>query len=156
MDSLENMSNSQAAKTPNENEPSLIIDNSPFSYLISKLDKEEGIIIKLSESKPKTNIYYTYEALTEQIIKDIKILYSCESIEEMILFLKEVFDKGKAKVENKEGKYELLFEGFGKAKKSVVELKKFEPKDPLAGLNDRIKNIEERFENITKNRNIRK
>ena len=48
----------------------------------------------------------------------------------MILSLKEVFSNGKAKVENNEGKYllELLFEGFGKAKKSVIELKKMNQK----------------------------
>ena len=145
-------SNGNATKTPNKNEPLITIDNSDYTYSISKLENEEGIIIKLVESNPKTNIFYTYEALTEQLIKDIKILYTCESIEEMILSLKEVFSNGKVKVENKEGKYllELLFEGFGKAKKSVIELKKNEPKDPFTQINDRIKAIEEKLEDISK------
>ena len=90
-------SNGNVAKTSNKNESLITIDNSDYTYSISKLENEEGIIIKLVESNPKANIFFTYEALTEQLIKDIKILYTCESIEEMILSLKEVFSNGKAK-----------------------------------------------------------
>ena len=37
------------------------INDSEYLYSILKLDKEEGIKIKLYEATPKTNIYYEYE-----------------------------------------------------------------------------------------------
>ena len=52
--------------------------------MISQLEKEEGIFIKLAEVKPIKNINFTYNALGDKITKDIKPLRMCENIDEMI------------------------------------------------------------------------
>ena len=92
------------------------INDSQYLYSILKLDKEEGIKIKLFESKPKVNIYYEYEGSISELTKNIKILLLCENLDEMITTLKAAFDEGKAKFVEKEEKYyiELSFEAMGK------------------------------------------
>jgi len=59
--------------------------------------------------------------------------------------------KKKVKFEEEEGKYyiELEFEAMGKTKISTLELTKFEPKDPIIELNDKIKNIENDIKNLS-------
>jgi hypothetical protein len=128
------------------------INDSQYLYSILKLDKEEGIKIKLFESKPKTNIYYEYEGSISELTKNIKILLLCENLDEIITTLKAAFDEGKAKFVEKEEKYyiELSFEAMGKSKISTIQLTKYEPKDPITELNDKIKKIEYECNNLSK------
>ena len=66
MDNFE-IKNLTCGKPLSEDNSTIQINNSYFSYSISKSEKEEGIKIKLYESQPKTNIYYEYEATTSQL-----------------------------------------------------------------------------------------
>ena len=141
---------------------SLKINDLDYSYSISKLEKVEGIKIKLFESKPKTNIYYEYEATTSELTNNIKFLLLCEDLDEMVSTLKEAFDKGHVKFLEETGKYyiELQFEAMGKSKIHKIEFIKYEPKDPLTELSDKIitiqndiKNISKEIEEIKKNKN---
>jgi len=128
------------------------INDSEYLYSILKLEKEEGIKIKLIESTPKTNIYYEYEALTSELTKNIKVLLLCENLDEMIIILKTAFNEGKAKFIEKEEKYyiELTFEAMGKSKTSSIQFIKYEPKDPMTELIDKIKTIENECKNLSK------
>ena len=85
--------NCPCGETLKETEDFIMINDTPFSYSISKLAKEDGIKIKLYESKPKTNIYYEYEALTKELTSNIKFLVLCEDLDEMIIALKSAFDE---------------------------------------------------------------
>ena len=126
------------------------IENIEYSYLISKIDKQEGISIELKEIKPNKNIIFKYEALLNQIIQDIKPLAICESIEEMINSLNDIFLKDKIMIEKREEKYIMIIEIFalGKIKKYEIELKKIETDDQKKDLLNRIENIENKFELI--------
>ena len=150
-ESKEEIKNEPCGLTPEEAKSTIIINDLEYSFSISKLDKEEGIRIKLFELKTKTNIYYLYEASKEQLIKNIKVLSLCEDIEEMIFSINEIFTQKKVRFEEKEGKYyiELKFEAIGKTKISTLELTKFEPKDPIIELNDKIKNMENDIKNLS-------
>ena len=108
--------------------------------------------IKLFESKPKTNIYYEYEALTSQLTNDIKVLVLCEDLNEMITNLKSAFDEGRAKFLEESGKnyIELKFDAMGKSKKHKIELKKYEPKDAIKELNEKIEIIQNDYKNLSK------
>ena len=135
----------------------IIVNEIEYSYSISKSEKNDSLIIKLFESKPKTNIYFLYEAPIDKLIKDIKVLSLCESIEEMVESLNEVFNLGNATVVEKDCKYylELKFGGIGISKKNVIELIKFEPKSPEAALEDRIKALEDNYNILLeKNKNL--
>ena len=126
------------------------IENIEYSYLISKIDKEEGISIELKEIKPDKNIIFKYEALLNQIIQDIKPLAICESIEEMINSLNDIFLKDKIMVEKREEKYIMIIEIllFENMKKYEIELKKIEHIDEKKVLLNKIENIENKFELI--------
>ena len=126
------------------------INNSYFSYSISKSEKEEGIKIKLYESQPKTNIYYEYEATTSQLTNSIKTLLICEDLDEMITTLKSAFDEKRAKfLEEKDKSFiEFNFEAMGKSKTYKIELTKYEPKDPLTEINDKITAIQNDCKNL--------
>ena len=126
------------------------IENKEYSYLISKIDKEEGISIELKEIKPDKNIIFKYEALLNKIIQDIKPLAACENIEEMINILNESFFKNKIIVEKREEKYIMIIEiqTFGKMKNYEIELKKIVQIDDKKVLLSRIENIESKFELI--------
>ena len=97
------------------------IENKEYSYLISKIDKEEGISIELKEIKPDKNIIFKYEALLNKII-----------------------------VEKREEKYIMIIEvqTFGKMKNYEIELKKIVQIDDKKVLLSRIENIESKFELI--------
>ena len=99
-------------------------NDSSYIFSINKLQDKEGISIKLTEEKPKNNIYYEYIAEKDKLVKDIKVLFICKSIDEMIKTLKESFNKGNVTVDNINNKYimELEFKGFGVITKSVIEL----------------------------------
>ena len=128
------------------------INDLDYLYEIFKLDKDEGIKIKLSEVNPKTNIYYEYEASKIKLKENIQILLYCESLDEMISIIKTIFDEGKVKFIEENNKYyiELQFEIMGKSKKNRIELIKYEPKDPLYEINDKINKMQNDIKNINK------
>ena len=142
--------NSPCAETLKETEDFIMINDTPFSYSISKLAKEDGIKIKLYESKPKTNIYYEYEALTQELTSNIKFLVLCEDLDEMIIALKSAFDEKRAKFIEENHKYyiEFQFEAMGKAKKNKIEFKKFEQKNPIDELKEKIALIQNDYKNL--------
>ena len=148
---MEKLANEQGLSL-NDKKNTISINGSEYLYSILKLDKEEGIKIKLFESTPKTNIYYEYEASTSELTKNIKILLLCENLDEMISILKSAFNEGKAKFIEKEEKYyiELTFEAIGKSKTSLIQFIKYEPKDPMTEINDKIKAIENECQNLSK------
>ena len=127
------------------------INGSEYLYSILKLDKEDGIKIKLFESKPKTNIYYEYKGSKSELTENIKILLLCENLDEMISILESIFNEGKAKFIEKEEKYfvELEFNAMGKSKKSLIQFIKYETKDPINELNDKINEIKIECKNLS-------
>jgi surface protein len=115
------------------------------------LQDKEGISIKLTEEKPKNNIYYEYIAEKDKLVKDIKVLFICKSIDEMIKTLKESFNKGNVTVDNINNKYimELEFKGFGVITKSVIELEEHKPLDPQY-LEKKIKEFDAKYNEMLK------
>ena len=86
------------------------IEGIEYLFTIKKDEKENEIIIILSEEKPNKNMTFIYKASTGKIIKDIKQLFICENIDEMIISLQNIFNKGKITVEKKDEKYILKIE----------------------------------------------
>ena len=76
----------------------------------------------------------------------------CEDLDEMISTLKAAFDEGKTKLIEDNNKYylELQFEAMGKSKIHKIEFIKYEPKDPLTELNERITTIQNDIKNLSK------
>ena len=58
----EEIINTPCGPTLQDIKPPIKINEIEYFYSISKLGKGEGIKIKFFESKPKTNIYYEYQA----------------------------------------------------------------------------------------------
>ena len=52
---------------PIKGEKTIIIDEIEYTYLITQLEKEEGVLIKLFEVNPVKNITFTYQATSEQV-----------------------------------------------------------------------------------------
>ena len=152
MEKIEEIKNKPCELTMKSAKSIININGLEYIYSIQKLDKDEGIKIKLFESIPKTNIYYEYEASISELTKNIKILLLCENLDEMINLLITSFNEGKVKFIEKEEKYyiELQFEAIGKSKISIIELQKFEPKDPITEINDKIHLIENECKNLSK------
>ena len=126
----------------------IIINEIEYSYLISKSEDNDSLTIKLYESIPKTNIYFLYQAQKSKLKKDIAVLSLYDdNIEAMITSLNEVFSQGNAKFEEMSGKYflKLKFGEIDILKKSVIELIKCEPVDPIIDLKNRIKVLETNY-----------
>ena len=142
--------NLTCGKPLSEDNSTIQINNSYFSYSISKSEKEKGIKIKLYESQPKTNIYYEYEATISQLTNSIKTLLICEDLDEMITTLKAAFDEKRAKfLEEKDKSFiEFNFKAIGKSKTYKIEFKKYEPKDTLTEINDKITAIHNDCKNL--------
>ena len=123
-----------------------------FLTLFPNLEAGEGIKIKLFEANPRTNIYYEYEASTSQLTNSIKTLLICEDLDEMITTLKMAFDEGCAKFlqEHYKSFIELSLEAMGKSRVYKIEFNKFEPKDLLTELNDKIMTIQNECKNLSK------
>ena len=132
--------------------PPITIKGIEYFYSISKLEKDEGIKIKLFESKPKTNIYYEYEASILELTNDIKFLLLCENLDEMIAYLKKAFNEGRAKYleEYQKCYIEFQFEAMGKSKTNKIEFKKFIQKDPLTELKEKIELMQIEFKILAK------
>ena len=126
------------------------IENVEYTYLITKLEKEDGISIKLSELKPNKNISFIYEASTDKIKNDIKKLYICENIEEIICDLNDIFLKDKIIVEKREEKYIMIIETMinEKIKKYEIDLLKKESIDKYTKLLLKLNDISTNFKEI--------
>ena len=138
-------------KNDNKNkESTIMIKDIEYTYSISKLKDKEGIIIKLNELKPKTNIYYLYQAEKAKLTQDIKAFLMFEDIKEMITTLKDIFEEGNVKFEEKEDKYflEMKFVIENKEKTSKIELNKYEQKDKLTELNEKMQILENKYNNL--------
>ena len=147
------------AETPPFDEKTINIKGEDYKYSIKKMEKENGIIIRLSEVKPCKNITFTYEALRDKVIKDIKILYIYENINEMINALNDIFNKGKITVEEKDKKYIMKIDVslLDKLSEYQIELEKHDPneKQPkillkLKEMNDKYNELKEEINNIKK------
>lgn len=105
---------------------SIIIDGQKYIYSINKSEtNENSLIIKLYDKDGKSEIFFTYEAQIDKLTKDIKFLSLCESLDEMIESLKEIFSQRKVKVILIEGEYNLELEINGIIKKKcIVQLTK--------------------------------
>jgi len=114
-------------------EKGILINGINYSYLIKKSENDkESLIIKLFDLKMQSNIYFIYEADIIKLIKDFKFLVMCESLDEMVNSLKEVFSQANPKVEEKNGEFFMEFEasGFGIKKKFIIKLIKHEIEKP--------------------------
>ena len=147
------------AETPPFDEKTINIKGEDYKYSIKKMEKENGIIIRLSEVKPCKNITFTYKALRDKVIKDIKILYIYENINEMINALNDIFNKGKITVEEKDKKYIMKIDVslLDKLSEYQIELEKHDPneKQPkillkLKEMNDKYNELKEEINNIKK------
>ena len=136
--------NTECGLIPQEAKSVLNINGLEYSYSISKLDKAEGIKIKLFESNPGTNIYYEYEGTSSELTKSIKVLMICEDLDKMISTIKTTFDEGRTKFIEDNNKYylELQFEEIGKSKVYKIEFIKYDPKDSLTELNNIINTVQ--------------
>ena len=126
----------------------ILLNNSQYLLSITSNENKDGILIKLTEKL--NNIYYLYEASKEQLIKDIKALVLCESIDEMIESLKEVVETKKVKFEQKEDNYIMNFEfsGIGIKSKSQIELIKYESFNPIVDLNKKFEQINIEYQKL--------
>ena len=114
---------------PTTGSSSIIIEGVEYAYTIKKDEKENEIIIQLSEEKPDKYITFMYRASSEKIFKTIKVLFVCENIDEMIILLQDIFSNGKIIVGKKDEKYIMKIEVaiLGKTSKYELELEKNEP-----------------------------
>ena len=148
--------------TPIIESKTINIEGEDYKYKITKDEKENKIIIELSEEKPNKNITFIYKESTEKIVKDIKQLFICENIDEMVISLENMFNKGKISVEKKNEKYLMKIEVtvLGKTSKYEIELEKIEPIDENQKILNKIKEIDDKYKEIKeeinniKNQNI--
>lgn len=75
-----NLKDTAGGEPPIKGEKTIIIDEIEYTYLITQLEKEEGVLIKLFKVNPVKNITFTYQAISEQVTKKIKALFLCESM----------------------------------------------------------------------------
>ena len=143
MDKLEQCAPS--ASTPKEKK-GIIINGINYSYSLTKSENEESLIIKLYDQTEKSKIYFTYEASMEKLAKDIKFLAICESLDEMIESLEEVFSQGNAHVEEKDGEFSMEFKVSGIKKKCIIQLTKLEIQQNKGQEND----IDDKFDKLEK------
>ena len=144
------MSIKENATSPIKETKTIKIEGTEYKYSINQIEKEDRISIKLFEAKPEKNITFIYKATTEQLIKDIKVLYVCENIEEMINSLQDIFFRGKLVVEKKEEKYfmKIEIETIGKLSIYKIQLEKHEPIDEKTEILLKIKEMENKFQEI--------
>ena len=111
---------------PTTGSSTINIEGVEYTYTINKDEKENEIIIQLSEAKPDKYITFMYKSSTEKIVKTIRALLMCENIDEMIVSLHDIFINGNITVEKKDEKYVMKIEGkiFGKTSKYELELEK--------------------------------
>ena len=134
---------SQSAQIP-ENQ-GILINDMKYSYSITKSESSEGsLLIKLFEPNEKSNMYFIYEAPMEQLTKEVNFLAVYETLDEIIDNLKDIFSQGNARVEEKDGVYNLEFKVSGIKNKFSIQLTKHEieqPKEAKSGLENKVKEI---------------
>ena len=130
----------------------IYINGINYSYLVSKSEKDkEKLIIKLYDETNKVNIYYTYSGDISKLKRDIKFLDSCENLDDIIVCLNDIFNKGNAQVEKIEGKYylKLSYNNQGINKSSTIQLIKHDNKnDEHNEIEDRINKIENNYKEL--------
>ena len=86
----------------------ILINQMYYKYLITKSERNpNSLFIKLFYPTEKSKFYFTYEASFQQLLKDIKFLSVCDTLDEAIESLEEIFSKGNAEVIEKNGIYNL-------------------------------------------------
>ena len=131
----------------------IFINGIKYLYSINKLNKEEGsLIIKLYNSNNKEDIFFTYEAGIQKLIKDIKFLSSFENLDEMITSLRAIFSYGNAKVEVNHEEYKLILNLTltGIPKKYFVQLTKHESVKPKNESKDKFEELENKYNDLLK------
>ena len=109
----------------------LYINGINYSYSIYKSDYDnKTLIIKLYDSTNGSNIYYTYEGDISKFKKDIQFLESFNNLDEIIICINDIFNKGNVQVEEKHGEYnlKLLYIKSGINKISNIHLIKHDKK----------------------------
>ena len=123
------------------------VEGLEYIYTIKKNERENVIIIQLIEKKPYKNIIFLYKASQEKIVKNIKYMIKYKNIEEIIISLQNIFNKGKISVKKKDEKYLVSIEitEFSKTFKYEIELEKNELKDENMKILNKIKEIEDKY-----------
>ena len=136
-------------ETVQEDIKAILIKGVEYKYVIKKMEKENGIIIEMSELKPNKNITFIYEAVIDKLTKDIKYLKMCDNIDEMIKSLNDIFDRGEITVEEKNNKYFMSIELslLGKSKYEI-ELKRLDLKDEKALFLRMLEDIDKKYKEI--------
>ena len=149
--SSENAPSGPITSTTTE-EKGIIINQIKYSYSITKSDKDENsLVIKLFDPSQKSNIFFTYEASMEKLAKEIKFLSICESVDEMLDSLTEIFYQGNAVVEEKNGQYDLELKLRDVKKKYAIKLTKNEiekPKEQKNEFEDKINKLENKYKEL--------
>ena len=135
-------------ETP-EPKKGILINGIEYSYSILQSEKYiESLIIKLYDSTHKTNIYFTYEASVEQLMKEIKFPNSCNNLDKMIKYLDNIFSQGNVIVKENNGNFNLELKFFGgRTGKSIIQLTKHEP-EPKSELEEKIEKLEIKLNNV--------
>ena len=107
---------------PTTGSSTINIEGVEYIYTIKKDEKENEIIIQLSEEKPDKYITFIYSSSTEKIVKNIKALLMCDNIDEMIISLQDIFSSGKIIVEKKAEKYFMKIQSKAFGKKIKYEM----------------------------------
>ena len=95
-------------KGETEENNGLYINGINYSYSITKSEKDkDSLIIKLYDSTYKSNIYFIYEGDISRLKSDIKQLELCKHLDEIIICLNDIFNKGNVQVEENHGEYNL-------------------------------------------------
>ena len=137
----------------------IYINGISYSYSITKSEKDNSLlIIKLYDSTNNSKIYYTYEGDISKLKGDIKYLEFFESLDEIIISLKDIFDKGNAEVEKVENipdfdiynlKLKLIISGITKI--CTIKLNKHDTKpEPFNELKDKITKLENKYDDLLK------
>ena len=150
---MEKVQEAQSQSAPTPENQGIVINNVTYSYSITKSEGNEGsVLIKLFEPNQKSDMYFTYEASMEQLIKEVKFLAVYETIDEIIDNLKDIFSQGNASVEEKDGVYNLEFKVIGIKKKFAIQLTKHEieqVKEPKNEIESRINKLEKNYKDIS-------
>ena len=150
---MEKVQEAQSQSAPTPENQGIVINNVTYSYSITKSEGNEGsVLIKLFEPNQKSDMYFTYEASMEQLIKEVKFLAVYETIDEIIDNLKDIFNQGNASVEEKDGVYNLEFKVIGIKKKFAIQLTKHEieqVKEPKNEIESRINKLEKNYKDLS-------
>ena len=144
--------NKEGLIAPTPEKIGIPINGINYSYSIAKSEnEEESLTIKLYDPSEKSNTYFTYDAPSQKLKEEIKFLFFCESLDEMIDSLREVFSQGNAIVEEKDGEFTIEFKVSGFKKKCLIKLVKHEIKqlkEPNNELELKINKLEIKYNDL--------